>query len=245
MLSQAPARMPKGLRRVIHRPLRTNTYLLAAPEDDGPGSACVIIDAGLETAAIEAALTETGWIPHAILCTHGHFDHIAGAAPLQQAHQIPVLMHAGDLKTAKLSNFLMAALKIQGRIRLPEFTLLTAAHLEPDRPARSDAHFFAGRSFRFHALPGHTPGGLGIEVDGLFFSGDSLYSKGTALSKLPGEDHAQLRASLQHLFTWLPPETQVCPGHGDTATLAEIFLHNEELKAFMASPSPDALPAIP
>lgn len=215
-----------ALRRITNHELHSNTYLLADPQRAGT---CVVVDPGLDRERIEAAIADSGWTPVAVLCTHGHFDHVGGTAWLQERHCVPVYLRSQDLKLAKLSNFMMAAFKISARIALPEFTLL------PDDGASVDA---AGRRFTFHALPGHTPGSAGILVDGLLFSGDSLYARRTALSKLPGEDHGQLRASLKALFAWIPGETLVLPGHGGTATIQEIHAGNEALRAFMSAAVP-------
>lgn len=215
-----------ALLRITNDDLHSNTYLLAAPGATGGGSSCVVIDPGLDRSRIEAALQECAWQPHAVLCTHGHFDHVGGTAWLQTQYGIPVYLHAGDLKLAKLSNFMMTAFKLKARITLPEFTLL-----DGDGPC---VHA-AGRRFVFHALPGHTPGSVGIAVDGLLFSGDSLYAKRTALSSLPGENHAQLRSSLQWLFDWIDPQTLVLPGHGGSATIDEILQGNEDLRVFMTT----------
>jgi hydroxyacylglutathione hydrolase len=215
-----------ALRRITNDDLHSNTYLLAAPGGTGAGSACVVIDPGLDRNRIESALQDCAWQPHAILCTHGHFDHVGGTDWLQKKYGIPVYLRAGDLKLAKLSNFMMTAFKLQSRITLPEFKLVDIDD------ARVHA---AGRQFIFYALPGHTPGSVGIVVDGLLFSGDSLYAKRIALSSLPGENHAQLRNSLQWLFDWIDPQTLVLPGHGGSSTIEEILQMNEELRVFMAA----------
>lgn len=215
-----------ALRRITNHALHSNTYLLADPEQAGR---CVVVDPGLDRERVEAAIADSGWTPAAVLCTHGHFDHVGGTAWLQDRFGIPVHLRQQDLKLAKLANFMMAAFKIKARIALPEFTLLADADASID---------VAGRRFAFHALPGHTPGSAGILVDGLLFSGDSLYARRTALSKLPGEDHDQLRASLKALFAWIPGDTLVLPGHGGTATIDEIHAGNEELRAFMSAAVP-------
>lgn len=215
-----------GLRRITNHELHSNTYLLADPQQAGT---CVVVDPGLDHERVDAAIADSGWTPVAVLCTHGHFDHVGSTAALQVRFGIPIYLRAKDLKTAKLCNFLMAALKIKARITLPEFTLLTedCAILN-----------MAGRHFAFQALPGHTPGSAGILVDGLLFSGDSLYARRTALSKLPGEDHDQLRVSLKALFAWIPGNTLVLPGHGGAATIDEIHASNEELRVFMSTAVP-------
>jgi len=209
------------VRTIVNSDLRSNTYLLAT----GRGRDCVVVDPGLDRAAVEAGLAASGWAPVAVLCTHGHFDHVGSAAWVQKTFGVPVHLRAADLKLAKLANFMMAAFKLKQRIELPDFSLITEDTASVE---------CGGRSFRFHALPGHTPGSAGIAVDDLLFSGDSLYARRTALSSLPGEDHTVLRASLTGLFSWVAGSVRVLPGHGGSATIDEIHQHNEELRAFMA-----------
>jgi hydroxyacylglutathione hydrolase len=212
------------VRTVVNSALRSNTYLVAT----GQGSDCVVVDPGLDRDAIQAGLAESGWTPTAVLCTHGHFDHVGNAAWLQATYGVPVHLPKADLKLARMSNFMMAAFKIPEKIALPEFTLVSG----------EDASVtVGGRAFRFHALPGHTPGSCGIALDDLLFSGDTLYARRTALSKLPGENHEQLRATLNKLFTWIDGGVRVLPGHGGNATIDEIRAGNEELRAFLAAGS--------
>lgn len=218
-----PAVVP-AVRTILNRDFRSNTYALRVGGSAGARPSCVLIDPGLNREAIEADLAECDWQPQAVLCTHGHFDHVGSAAWVQTRYQVPVYLCAADLKLAKMANFLLTACKLPQRISLPEFTLLPP-----------DATVVVGeKAFTFHSLPGHTPGSSGITVDGLLFSGDSLYARRTALSQLPGEDHAQLRQSLKHLFTWIAGDVIVYPGHGSSTTIADVQQHNEELRAFMA-----------
>ena len=108
------------LRVVVNQGFPSNTYLLAS----GAPGRCVVIDPGLDSASLNRALNNVSWVPEAVLCTHGHFDHVGGAAELQTQHQVPVYLCAADVKTAKMSNFMMAAFKIEKRIELPEFHLI-------------------------------------------------------------------------------------------------------------------------
>lgn len=212
-----------ALRFVANQGFPSNTYLLASRT---PGR-CVVIDPGLDFVSLEKKLTDLDWAPEAVLCTHGHFDHVGVAAELQSQHHIPVYLCAADVKAAKMSNFMMAAFKIEKRIKLPEFQLI-----EGEDPRLE----CGGRSFLFHSVPGHTPGSAVIEVDGLLFSGDSLYAKRIGLSQLPGEDSRTLRRSLRRLFTRVGSEVLVLPGHGSSATLKDICEKNHKLREFMAEP---------
>jgi glyoxylase-like metal-dependent hydrolase (beta-lactamase superfamily II) len=210
------------VRTVVNRDFHSNTYLLKT----GTGKECVVVDPGLDREAIAQDLTACGWHPVGVLCTHGHFDHVGSAAWLQSSYRVPVYLLATDLKLAKMSNFLLSAFKLKQRIELPEFQLVHEG---------GGAVECGGRVFMFNPLPGHTPGSVGISTEDLFFSGDSLYAHRTALSRLPGEDHAVLRASLRNLFTWLGGGVRVLPGHGESATADEIHSQNEELRAFMVA----------
>lgn len=211
-----------AVRTIVNSDFQSNTYLLRM----GEGPQCVVIDPGLDRVAIQQGLDACGWQPVAVLCTHGHFDHVGSAAWVQSTYAVPVHLRAADIKLAKMANFMMAAFKLPQRITLPDFQLVDDA---------GGVVTCAGTAFTFHALPGHTPGSSGIAVGQLFFSGDSLYARRTALSRLPGEDHAVLRQSLKKLFSWVPGDVVVFPGHGGSATMADIQQHNQELRAFMAA----------
>lgn len=214
-----------GLSRETLLPLRnrgfeSNTYLLPL----GDSRECVVIDPGLDHEAVSEEITRLKLQPLAVLCTHGHFDHVGGAAALQEAFDIPVYLRASDRKTAQLANFMMMAFKIDHRVRLPDFELIADDALSID---------CAGREFVFHPVPGHTPGSAAIEFEGLLFSGDSLYARKLALSRLPGEDHATLRRSLKILLTRIDHRVLVLPGHGGSSTLGDILQYNADLNAFL------------
>lgn len=212
-----------SLRIVANQGFSSNTYLLSS---ETPGC-CVVIDPGLDSDSLNQALLDADLTPEAVLCTHGHFDHLGGAAEIQSRYNVPVYLQSADFRTAKMSNFLMAAFKIDKRIKLPDFQLVD------DEDSSLE---LAGRSFLLHSVPGHTPGSTAIEVDGLLFSGDSLYATRIALSQLPGEDSQTLRRSLRRLFARVRSDLTVLPGHGRSASLNAILDRNHALRDFMAQP---------
>lgn len=199
-----------------------NSYIWTGPVPGGG----ILIDAGLDAEAIDAALKTLSVRPVAIFCTHGHFDHIGSASVLQEAYGADVYLHAADLKTAKAANFLMMAFKIPAKLKLPRFTLL--------RDEVGETRI-ADVAVTHRLLPGHSPGSCFLEIGSVCFSGDTLYSAGLGLSKIPGEEPDVLRRSLHTIWDATAPHTLVCPGHGRTSTYAEIRERNTELKDFLVA----------
>src|SRR4051812_38226308 len=74
-------------------PFAENSYLVW---NDGSSDAFVI-DPGFQPELIREALDDRGLTLAAIVCTHGHCDHIAGNAALRQAYpNAPITIGAGD-----------------------------------------------------------------------------------------------------------------------------------------------------
>jgi len=121
----------------------------------------------------------------------------------------------------------MMAFKVPAKLKLPRFNLLEG----DDGEVRVGA-----ASLRYRLVPGHSPGSCLIEAGRVCFSGDTLYSSGVGLSKVPGEDPIVLRRSLRAVWDTIAPDVLICPGHGRVATYADIRVRNEELAAFMAQP---------
>jgi len=135
--------------------------------------------------------------------THGHWDHIQAVPALRDAGY-EVAVAAGD-----------AAM-------LPAY----------DGLIEDDAVIGVGR-LRIRAIhtPGHTPGSTCFLVEGspVLFSGDTLFQGGPGNTTFPGGNFTQIITSIgQRLFTPLPPETIVMPGHGENTTIGDERPHLEE-----------------
>lgn len=206
--------------QVASRVFTSNCYISSHGEDNF----CVLIDPGLDPAGIDAQVMLLGKTPEAVLCTHGHFDHVGGAAYFQQKYKIPVYLPSGDVKIMQSSNFLLMALKIAMRIELPDVT-----HL----PAEGITIAVGASTFAYQPLPGHTPGSCLVRSGQHVFSGDSLYARGVGLSNLPGENRELLRAGIRMLWDRLPADVLVCPGHGLVARFGDICRENRALLEYL------------
>jgi len=197
----------------------SNAYICEA---EVPGG-CILIDAGLESLAIDAEMVERGLCPHQLFCTHGHFDHAGSAAYFQEKYGCQVFMHQADARTLKMSNFLLMALKIPQKIVLPEVTYIEDGF----------SIDINGTPLTYLAAPGHTPGSCIIEFGSAWFTGDTIYSRGVGLSSLPGEDAEILKKSIRNLWGGLSDERTIYPGHGNAANGASVCKTNHALLKFL------------
>lgn len=191
-------------------------------------SQCVISDPGMydesEREALLELLRKEGLTPVAVLLTHGHFDHIFGAAFLQKRFGIPVYMHPDDKKTVSLS---------------PAFAeYFSSVSIDTDFETTDirdgEVLSLAGISFRVITTPGHTPGGVCYyaESDSVLLSGDTLFAGSIGRSDLPGGDYDRLISSVLNRIMTLPGDTDVIPGHGPVTTIARESTTNPFLQPF-------------
>jgi hydroxyacylglutathione hydrolase len=177
----------------------------------------VIIDPGDEVdELLEAVKTERLSIRH-ILLTHGHVDHVSGVGAAKAALAAQVSLHHDDL-------FLYQMAVEQG----------ATFGLEIDPLPPVDRFYAQGDTIRFgryevkvHHTPGHSPGGVSLQVGraGEFgqriFVGDTLFAGSIGRSDLPGGDYDTLIRSIRNVLFGLGDDAEVFPGHGASTTIAQ------------------------
>lgn len=209
--------------RVVHAPVASNTYVCPTSVE----GECVVVDPGLDGGAVERELAARELRPAAIVCTHGHFDHIGSASELQARYGAPVYLHSADRRVARSANFLLMACKIDRRIVVP--TDVIEAH-DGMRVA------LGSHDLTFHHSPGHTPGSCMLEFRGALFSGDTIYRDGVGLVDFPGEDKSVLRESILRYWDAFDDELMLHPGHGGSGRLGDVKRRNRALREFAGLP---------
>lgn len=165
----------------------------------GDDSEVIVVDAPHELQPILDAIA--GRRVEAILCTHGHDDHVTVGPQLAEATGAPVLLHPFDRM------------------------LWDTAH--PGTPptgllAEGDVLHVAGVAVEVMLTPGHSPGCISLHVPelGVVFSGDTLFQGGPGATGRSFSDFPTILDSIRGRLFTLPGPTRVLPGHGPETTIA-------------------------
>lgn len=164
----------------------------------GDNTECLVIDAAHEAAPIVAGVDGRRVV--AVVCTHGHNDHINVAVELADSVGAPIAIHADDRMLWDVVN--------------------------PTRPPDSfiaDGDSFTAGGVEIIAMhtPGHSPGGVSLydAADGLVFSGDTLFNGGPGATGRSFSNYDTIVESIRTRLFTLPPDTVVHTGHGDDTTI--------------------------
>lgn len=164
----------------------------------GDDAECVVIDAPHDVDAIAELVGER--TVKAIVCTHGHDDHIRVAPDLARRLGAPIWLHPDDRM------------------------LWDAVH--PDRApdaelADDQAIEVAGTELLVIHTPGHSPGAVCLYAPelGAVFSGDTLFAGGPGAT---GRSFSSFDTIIDSITTRLFPlgdDVVVHTGHGDSTTI--------------------------
>lgn len=196
------------IKKFVVGPMAVNCYLVA---DTVSREAC-LIDPGASPKEIKNYIRENGLDLKFIINTHGHADHIGANG----SFEVPIYIHTLDkdfLTNADL-NFSSAFFF---KITSPE-----ASRLLED----GDEITLGGLKFRVIHTPGHTPGSIALVMDGVAFTGDTLFRFSVGRTDFDYGDEGALFRSIGEKLLVLGDDTIIYPGHGESSTIKEELKSN-------------------
>jgi glyoxylase-like metal-dependent hydrolase (beta-lactamase superfamily II) len=210
------------LERLVLGAYENNCYVLRA---EASLTNCLVIDTGLSPEPLLQFLATRHLTPAALILTHGHGDHIAGAWPLRRLYQdMKIAIHRADIPMLSSPHENLAA-TVGEDITSPL----------PDVSFDGDCEVeFAGIRLKVIHTPGHTPGCICLysEAAGALFSGDTLFAGGigrTDFHYSSPQDQKILVENIRKKLLVLPPETKVYPGHGPATSIRNEAKYNPYL----------------
>lgn len=173
----------------------------------GDDDEVLVVDAAHDHQPIVAATQGRRVV--AIVCTHGHNDHVNAALDLAAAVDAPVWLHPDDRMLWDVVH----------PHRAPDGELVDGQVLT-----------VAGESLWVLHTPGHSPGGCCLHdaVGGLLFSGDTLFHGGPGATGRSFSDFDTIIESIRTKLLRLPAITVVHTGHGDDTTIGQEAPHLDE-----------------
>ncbi len=141
-----------------------------------------------------------------VLLTHGHIDHIADAKKFQNSGA-KVYIGRGDADKLYTDKNLAPMLGIR---YIP---------MEANLELKSCRYCFNRHYVDVTETPGHTAGGVCFFIEGVLFTGDTLFAGSVGRTDFEDGDSQKLINSIKRLIELYPGNTPVYPGHGHETTL--------------------------
>jgi hydroxyacylglutathione hydrolase len=186
----------------------------------------VVIDPGGDLPKIQAAIKQSDVTVEKIWLTHGHIDHVGGAAELRDTLRVPIEgPHTADKYL--LDNVVMSG---------ATFGMTGVRDFAPDRWLdEGDTVSIGELTFDILHCPGHSPGSVVFYNKEMRFAhvGDVLFNGSVGRTDLPGGNHATLIKSIKEKLLPLGDDVGFICGHGPGSSIGHERLTNPFLTGAM------------
>ncbi len=157
-----------------------------------------------------------------VVNTHSHVDHIMGNAEMVKKTGAKIVIHQEDAPALT---------------RQPPY-LMDMFGATPSPPADiqvKDGEIIQVGNVKLKVLhtPGHSPGGMSLHLDGMVFTGDTLFVGSVGRTDFPGSSWDILENSIRKKLYVLPGETVVFPGHNYGSTPTSTIQYEKRHNPFV------------
>ena len=143
----------------------------------------VIIDPSWDLEKVFDALKKNGWKAKYVINTHSHFDHVLGNEQVTKVTKAKIIQHK-------------------------------ASELEKDvAVSEGDTIRLGSIEMKVVHTPGHSKDSICLVLDGVVFTGDTLFVGSCGRVDLPGSDPKEMYESLLNRLAGLDDKLVVYPGH--------------------------------
>lgn len=195
-----------------------NTRVLACNET----RRAICIDPGGDANLIADYLRENNLELQAITLTHGHLDHVGGAADLCKSFpHVEIILHKDDEDLY----YALPQQPLAMGIPRPALKNLGLEFEAPPKITRNwqdgEVYEVGSLKFKIRHCPGHTRGHVVMceESERKIFVGDCLFQGSIGRTDLPGGNYEQLMDSINNKILTFGDDVIVYSGHGAETTV--------------------------
>ena len=188
---------------------KVNCYLISCENE------AWVIDPGDDAQTIVRGLNLDSYELKGIVNTHSHFDHIGAVSEIKERYNIPFFLHSKDKRLATQGNLYR---------RIVGDTLICKTPIIDEYLDNLSFLDLKGNKIFIHHTPGHTNGGVCLEVNMNLFAGDMLLKNKGNISNLPGVNSKLMKESLNLIFEKFHGFL-INPGHGNSFILDDNLIH--------------------
>ena len=193
-----------NIKRIVVGVYAVNCYIVYNDNKNG-----FIVDPGGDSDDIIKFVDKENIKLEFILLTHGHADHIGAVKIIKEKYDLPIYTSINE-KDLLEDPFLNLSKSI------PPFKDI---ELIADRWLYDEEIIdFYGEKLYIMETPGHTIGSICILMDGVIFSGDTLFRMSIGRSDLPTGSFDEIINSVKKLYN-LKKDYRILPGHGAESNL--------------------------